>query len=94
MGYETSEDKYHSVYIVPSSVLNVSVSIVNDSLIILWEEPVQPNDFTWNYTVTITNNTTGSQLNKTVLNMSITHLDTSTDPFGKHKTMCVCGIVA
>ena len=63
-------------------MLNVSVSIENDSLIISWERPVQPNDFTWNYTITINDSTT--QLNRTVLNMSIAHFDASTDQLGTH----------
>ena len=49
-----------------------------------WEEPIQPNDFTWNYTLTITENTTGSDVNRMVLNMNVTHLNASTNEMGKY----------
>ena len=34
---------------------------------ISWEEPAQPNDYTLNYTVTITNISTGIELSRTVI---------------------------
>ena len=37
---------------------------------ISWEEPAEPNDYTLNYTVTITDISTGTELSRTVvLNM-------------------------
>ena len=34
---------------------------------ISWEEPAEPNDYTLNYTVTITDINTGTELNRTVV---------------------------
>ena len=34
---------------------------------ISWEEPAEPNDYTLNYTVTITDISTGTELSKTVV---------------------------
>ena len=34
---------------------------------ISWEEPAEPNDYTLNYTVTITDISTGTELNRTVV---------------------------
>ena len=34
---------------------------------ISWEEPAEPNDYTLNYTVTITDISTGTELSKTVI---------------------------
>ena len=33
------------------------VDVVNQSLNISWEEPTEPNDYTWNYTITVTTGT-------------------------------------
>ena len=38
-------------------------------LIISWEEPAQPNDYTVNYTVTITDINTYNELSRTTLDM-------------------------
>ena len=34
---------------------------------ISWEEPAEPNDYTLNYTVTITDISTGTELSRTVI---------------------------
>ena len=34
---------------------------------ISWEEPAEPNDYTLNYTVTITDISTGTELSRTVV---------------------------
>ena len=47
---------------------NYLVEIVSDSrLSISWERPAQPNDYTLNYTVSVTDISTGTELNRTVL---------------------------
>ena len=42
--------------------------VMDDSLSISWERPAQPNDYTLNYTVSVTDISTGTELNRTVLN--------------------------
>ena len=42
--------------------------VMDDSLSISWERPVQPNDYTLNYTVSVTDISAGTELNRTVLN--------------------------
>ena len=42
---------------------------------ISWEEPAEPNDYTLNYTVTITDISTGTELSRTVV------LDLENDKF-------------
>ena len=68
---------------VPSSVVLTSLTVVDDVLMVSWEEPMEPNDFTWNYTVTI-NKSTNMELNRTELNMNITNLNISTDTYGTY----------
>ena len=46
---------------------NQLIEIVNDSLSASWERPAQPNDYTLNYTVSVTDISTGTEMN-TVLN--------------------------
>ena len=41
--------------------------VLDDRLSVTWEEPAQPNDYTLNYTVSVTDISTGTELN-TVLN--------------------------
>ena len=41
---------------------------MDDSLSISWERPAQPNDYTLNYTVSVTDISTGTELSRTVLN--------------------------
>ena len=54
---------------VPGRVQDLLVEIVmDDSLSISWERPAQPNDYTLNYTVSVTAISTGTELNRTVLN--------------------------
>ena len=53
---------------VPGHVQDLLVEIVmDDSLSISWERPAQPNDYTLNYTVSVTDISTGTELNRTVL---------------------------
>ena len=45
----------------------VVVSVMERKLNISWEEPAEPNDYTLNYTVTITDISTGNELSRTVV---------------------------
>ena len=45
----------------------VVVSVMERKLNISWEEPAEPNDYTLNYTVTITDISTGTELSRTVV---------------------------
>ena len=59
---------YLSVIPVPGPVQGlVVVSVMERKLNISWEEPAEPNDYTLNYTVTITDISTGTELSKTVV---------------------------
>ena len=52
---------------VPSPVQGlVVVSVMVRKLNISWEEPAEPNDYTLNYTVTITDISTGTELSRTL----------------------------
>ena len=54
---------------VPGHVQDLLVEIeMDDSLSISWERPAQPNDYTLNYTVSVTDISTGTELSRTVLN--------------------------
>jgi hypothetical protein len=54
---------------VPSRVQEQLVEkVMDDRLSISWERPAQPNDYTLNYTVSVTDISTGTELNRTVLN--------------------------
>ena len=44
----------------------VVVSVMERKLNISWEEPAEPNDYTLNYTVTITDISTGTELSRTL----------------------------
>ena len=67
MGVNTSE-KNVNLFSVPDQVLELLVeSVMDDSLSISWERPAQPNDYTLNYTVSVTDISTGTEL-KSVLN--------------------------
>ena len=68
-----------SACVVPSSIVNLSMD--NDMLTVLWKEPVQPNDFTWNYTIIVTH-INGSELNRAVLSMNVTQLKVSNEKLG------------
>ena len=59
----------HSFVIpAPSPVQGlVVVSVMERKLNISWEEPAEPNDYTLNYTVTITDISTGTELSRTVI---------------------------
>ena len=59
----------HSLVIpVPGPVQGlVVVSVMERKLNISWEEPTEPNDYTLNYTVTITDISTGTELSRTVV---------------------------
>ena len=53
---------------VPSQIQGlVAVSVMETKLKISWEEPAEPNDYTLNYTVTITDISTGTELSRTVV---------------------------
>ena len=57
------------MFLVPGHVQDLLVEIVmDDSLSISWERPAQPNDYTLNYTVSVTDISTDTELNRTVLN--------------------------
>ena len=57
------------MFSVPGRVQDYLVEIVmDDSLSISWERPAQPNDYTLNYTVSVIDISTGTELNRTVLN--------------------------
>ena len=57
------------MFSVPGRVQDQLVEIVmDDSLSISWERPAQPNDYTLNYTVSVTDISTGTELSRTVLN--------------------------
>ena len=43
-------------------------SVMDDSRSISWEKPAQPNDYTLNYTVSVTDISTDTELTRTVLN--------------------------
>ena len=59
---------YSIVIPVPSPVQGlVVVSVMERKLNISWEEPAEPNDYTLNYTVTITDISTGTELSRTVV---------------------------
>ena len=45
----------------------VVVSVMERKLNISWEEPAEPNDYTLNYTVTITDISTAIELSRTVV---------------------------
>ena len=45
----------------------VVVSVMERKLNISWEEPAEPNDYILNYTVTITDISTGTELSRTVI---------------------------
>ena len=52
---------------VPAPVQGlVVVSVMERKLNISWEEPAEPNDYTLNYTVTITDISTGTTLRRTL----------------------------
>ena len=56
------------MFSVPGRVQDLLVEIVmDDSLSISWERPAQPNDYTLNYTVSVTDISTGT-VTRTVLN--------------------------
>ena len=56
---------------VPSPVNGLTVSRERHrKLNISWEPPEEPNDYTSNYTVTIIDISTGSEWNKTVVDMN------------------------
>ena len=49
---------------VPSRVQEQLVEkVMDDRLSISWERPAQPNDYTLNYTVSVTDMSTGKELN-------------------------------
>ena len=59
---------YSIVIPVPGPVQGlVVVSVMERKLNISWEEPAEPNDYTLNYTVTITDISTGTELSRTVV---------------------------
>ena len=69
--------------------MNLSLTLVNEVLVVSWEEPIEPNDFTWNYTITISH-VSGSEIYSTTLRMNETQLNVSNEKLG----MYVCVIVS
>ena len=68
MGVNTSE-KIVNLFSVPDQMLELLVeSVMDDSLSISWKRPAQPNDYTLNYAVSVTDISTARELNRTVLN--------------------------
>ena len=58
---------YSIVIPVPGPVQGlVVVSVMEKKLNISWEEPAEPNDYTLNYTVTITDISTDTELSRTL----------------------------
>ena len=55
---------------------NISVSVRGEELIIAWEHTLEPNDFSWNYTVSIINIKTGSEVFRRVLPNTLTNVST------------------
>ena len=59
---------YALFFLVPGPVQGlVVVSVMERKLNISWKEPAEPNDYTLNYTVTITDISTGTELSRTVV---------------------------
>ena len=73
----------HSFVIpVPGPVQGlVVVSVMERKLNISWEEPAEPNDYTLNYTLTITDISTGTELSRTVV-LDIEQLTVISKPLG------------
>ena len=63
----------------------VVVSVMERKLNISWEEPAEPNDYILNYTVTITDISTGTELSRTVV--LDTEKFTVSQPLGIHALM-------
>ena len=73
---------------VPDRVREIEVSVVGrERLNISWEETLEPNDFTWNYTVSVTDNITGTEVFSSKLPMNETQI--IDEPFQK-LGMCNC----
>ena len=73
----TSENNIRNLFSVPGRVQDQLVEIVmDDSLSISWERPAQPNDYTLNYTVSVTDISTDRELNivlnETQLELNVT----------------------
>ena len=61
---------------------------------ISWEEPAEPNDYTLNYTVTITDISTGTELSRTVV-LDVDQLTVLTEILGiKCLAMLFCCFAA
>ena len=65
-----------SVCIVPERVGNISLSLIEEELNIAWGHTLEPNDFSWNYTVSIINTKTGSEVFRRVLPNTLTNVST------------------
>ena len=60
---------------MPEGVREIEVSVVGGKrLNIWWEETLEPNDFTWNYTVSVTDNITGTEVFSSKLPMNETQV--------------------
>ena len=64
------------VYTVPEAVGTISVSLIGEELIIAWEHTLEPNDFSWNYTVSIINTGSGIEVFRRVLPNTLTNVST------------------
>ena len=65
-----------SVCIVPERVGNISLSLIGEELNIAWGHTLEPNDFPWNYTVSIINTKTGSEVFRRQLPNTLTSVST------------------
>ena len=80
------------MFSVPGHVQDWLVEIVmDDRLSISWERPAQPNDYTLNYTVSVTDISTGTELTRIVLNktqliVTLPHADSPC--MHSHNTHC------
>ena len=86
LGVNPSEN--NNSFSVPGRVQDLLVEIVmNDSLSISWERPAQPNDYTLNYTVSVTDISSGTELSRTDLNETQLELNV-TLPYSPCMDMC------
>ena len=54
----------------------VEVAVREKRMNISWQATPEPNDFHWNYNVSITDNRTGRVVFSDVVSMNVTHLST------------------
>lgn len=54
----------------------IEVAVREEKMNISWEATSEPNDFHWNYTVSITDRRTSRGVFSDVVSMNVTHLST------------------